>query len=111
VNHSSVRKATSFFQSCYESSTKEEDLDNSEMMRQFVESVNFSDSTNASWNAESIGGFQESLAWLTARKWNYLFQIDTFESYQLFVQQNFRFWLVCLYVTLCLSEYLLTFVC
>ncbi|ETO18684.1 hypothetical protein RFI_18570, partial [Reticulomyxa filosa] len=91
-----VLKAKRFFNSCMWSTSSEEQLRASTLLRELVAKVNFTDARNKSkgWDSSSSLKFQEALAWLGARSWNYLFSLTAVGEQTTYFRENYKYWLL-----------------
>lgn len=103
INHTSVTKAKKFFRSCRDSETTELELEESSVLQEFIDMVNFTGDNgmniSAPWDDMMKSKFLNATVYLTVREWNYFFE-TSFVSYgedsfgnipQIY--QNYEIWL------------------
>ena len=65
----SIIAIKTFYKSCYDSTIEEEDLATTQLLKQFINTVNFTDGNfnDTTWDSQSAQGFQNALSWLSLR--------------------------------------------
>ena len=87
-----VQKAKTFFDTCYKSTSDQDDLMGSDLLQTFIQIVNFSIPGEDDWDNPTSKGFSEALAWLNQREWNSLFSMGVYFKNDVSLQQNEDFW-------------------
>ena len=94
IDHASVQKAIDFYSSCYDSTVEMEDVEESTVLQEFLDQVQFSDDMSDTWDSDSRSGFIDVVAWLSIRGWNNFFVISTIGDDNLpWIYQNYEYWL------------------
>eukprot|EP01084_Bolivina_argentea_P256507 431905_1 len=97
-SHPSVQSMREFYDSCKESTVSMEDIQNNELLNEFIDTMTFStdftniSSINATWSDINVFGFQTSLSWLFKRRWNLFFYLDVYTQYTPLFMQNYQIW-------------------
>ena len=68
--HDSVNKLKIFYNNCYESTLNEEDIASTALLNNFIEMVNFTDSSSDIWDDTISNKFMTALSWMSLRGWN-----------------------------------------
>eukprot|EP01083_Nonionella_stella_P088651 247193_1 len=87
-----VQKARAFYESCYQSTTTKDDIQATNVMKELIQTIDFSIS-GQDWNHPNVSaGFHDAIAYLNQRDWNSLFQMGVFYKHDVSLQQNSDFW-------------------
>ena len=103
MEHESVIKAKTFFDSCYTSEMNEESIQSSALLKEFLNMVNFSNynindfnESNINdeiWDESNIPGFQDGMSWMLQRGWDSLFRLYAYDKGVVWFEQKWEEWI------------------